>query len=131
MSLNKRHELTEIAKIRCRELRQNQTDAEKIFWEDVRNRKLLNKKFYRQHPLFIDVSERETFYIADYYCHEEKLVIEIDGKIHEYQKERDLLRTQLINLTGIRVIIFNNERIETDLNAVLSEIKTYFNKSPE
>ena len=71
MSLNKNKELREIAKTSCRELRKNSTNAEKDFWNIVRNRKFLGKKFYRQYPIFFDLLGKESFYIADFYCHEE------------------------------------------------------------
>lgn len=88
MNLNIENKLREIAKERCRELRKNQTSSEEILWKVIRNRSFLRKKFYRQYPLFFDYLGKETFYIADFYCHEEKLVIEIDGKIHEKQKRK-------------------------------------------
>jgi len=84
MSLNRDPRLIEIAKQLCRELRKNQTKAEKIFWEAVRNRKFMGLKFYRQYPLFFDYTGKETFYIADFFCFEKKCVIEIDGKIEKF-----------------------------------------------
>ena len=63
MSLTKDPRLKQIARERCRELRKHQTPAEKIFWEAVRNRKVMGLKFYRQHPLFFDYFGKETFYI--------------------------------------------------------------------
>lgn len=58
----------------CKELRQSETTAEKILWKCLRGRKFHGLKFRRQHPLHK--------YIADFYCHEKKLVIELDGEIH-------------------------------------------------
>jgi very-short-patch-repair endonuclease len=127
MSLNKKKELRLIAKVLCRELRKNQTAAEGILWERIRNKKLLGKKFYRQYPIFFDYLGRETFFIADFYCHSSKLVIEIDGKIHNYQKENDRLRDQLINLKGIEVLRINNVEIENDLEKVIDKIKIKLN----
>ena len=74
MSLNNKRELREIAKIKCRELRRKSTNAEKIFWQRVRNRKFLGMKFYRQYPIFYDLNGKESFYIADFYCHDEKMI---------------------------------------------------------
>lgn len=59
MSLNRKKELIEIARVICRDLRKNSTMAENIFWEVVRNKKLNGKKFYRQHPLFYDITGKE------------------------------------------------------------------------
>ena len=73
----------------ARNLRKNATKAEKIFWESVRNRKIKNKKFYRQYPIEFEYYDKIRHFIADFYCHECKLVVEIDGGIHETQKEYD------------------------------------------
>ena len=122
MSLNKKKELKQIAKIRCRELRKNSTKAEQVLWERVRNRKFEGKKFNRQFPIFYDLLGKETFFIADFYCHEEKLVVELDGKIHDNTVEHDKLRTGIINSLGIRVIRFKNEDVEQNIDDVLLKI---------
>lgn len=80
-------------------------------------------KFYRQYPLFFDHFGKETFHIADYFCFEKKLVIEIDGKIHDYQKDRDQLRSFVINMLNINVIRFRNEEVEEDIKGVLQKLK--------
>lgn len=69
------------------QLRKNMTSAEKMLWERLKNKQVLNYKFRRQHPL--------ANFIADFYCHKAKLIIEVDGGIHETaeQKEYDLGRT--------------------------------------
>ncbi len=54
---------------------------------------------------------KETFYVADFYCHQAKLVIELDGGIHQKQKDKDNLRTEIIGIKGIKVLRFNNEEI--------------------
>ncbi|MHB1685759.1 MAG: endonuclease domain-containing protein [Ignavibacteriaceae bacterium] len=125
MSLSKNPELILVAKTICRELRKNSTKEEDILWEKIRNRKLLNKKFYRQHPLFFDLLGKETFYVADFYCYETKLVIEIDGAYHGHQKVNDELRTDVINLLGVKVIRFKNEEVEKNIKRVLDKIKIY------
>lgn len=79
-------------------------------------------KFNRQHPLFFDYFGKETFYIADFFCFEKKCMIEIDGKIHDYQKERDELRTFIINLLNMKVIRFHNEEIENNIHGVLQKL---------
>jgi len=127
MSLSKNPKLIHTAKKLCRELRKNSTPAEKIFWEAVRNRKFLNKKFYRQHPLFFDYNGKETFFIADFFCYEEKTVIEIDGGYHERQKDYDELRTNIINMLGIKVIRFKNEEVVNDMSSILENLKIDFN----
>jgi len=123
MSLSRNPKLILVAKSLCRELRKNSTTAEDILWQRLRNRNLNNKKFYRQYPLFYDVYGKETFYIADFFCFENKLVIEVDGEYHKYQKEKDLQRTDVINFLGIKVIRFKNEEVIKNIIKVLQQIK--------
>ena len=125
MSLNRKKELSLIAKEFCRNLRANQTDSEAAFWEIVRKRKLLSKKFLRQHPIIYDLLGKESFYISDFYCHELKLVIEIDGKIHDYNKENDKRRDMIMSLLGLNVQHFKNEEIENSSSNVSKKIKNY------
>ncbi len=110
----------------CRFLRRNQTDAEKIFWEAVRNRKINGKKINRQFSINVSDSEVPKYFIADFYCFEHKLVIEIDGGIHETQKEYDALRTELIEKTDKKVIRFKNEDVLNRLDWVLTDLKKHF-----
>lgn len=66
---------------------------------------------------------KETFFIADFFCFEDKIVVEIDGGIHEKQKDYDLLRTRIINMRGIKVVRFKNEQIMKSLDSVLTNLK--------
>lgn len=80
----------------CRELRQRETPAEKVLWQNLRNRKFYDQKFLRQYPISVTSAFGKTlYYIPDFYCHESKLVIEADGPIHllkkEYDKNRDVV----------------------------------------
>ena len=59
----------------------------------------------------------------DFYCAEHKLVIEIDGKIHERQKDYDEIRTYIMNTMGIKVIRFKNEEIENNCENIVSKLK--------
>ncbi|MEO9886929.1 MAG: endonuclease domain-containing protein [Balneola sp.] len=103
-----RKNITELA----RELRKNPTPSEKIFWELVRKRRFKELKFLRQKPfVYSQVWSKRYFYIADFYCAEHKLVIEIDGKIHDYQKEYDRQRTIVLENLGLKVIRFKNEEL--------------------
>lgn len=125
MSADVRGKLIPIAKGICRELRKYATLAEKIFWEQVRDRRFLGLKFYRQHPIFVDDNGRETFFVADFYCHEKKMVVEIDGRIHDYQKRHDEMREELIREKAIFVKRFHNEEIEGDIQEVMRKLKEY------
>lgn len=125
MSLKNDPRLRQIAKQICRRLRKNQTNAEKVFWEVIRDRRFRGLKFYRQYPIFFDYTGKETFYIADFFCFEKKSVVEIDGKIHDYQKDRDEMRTFIISMLGFDVIRFGNEEVENDLNDVLKRLEVF------
>ena len=72
----------------------------------------------------------KTFFIADFYCFEEKLIIEIDGKIHDYKLKEDTARTEILNYLGIRVIRFGNEMVSRNLLQVLEIVKKNFTHSP-
>ena len=106
----------------ARTLRKNPTYAEKILWADLRKRRQHEKKFLRQHPIFFSDVGKERFYIADFYCHEAKLVVELDGRVHDFQKEQDEARTFVINQLGIKVIRFTNDDVENNLNDVMERI---------
>lgn len=125
MSLNKNPELIKIAKMILRDLRRNATPAEKILWQKLRNKRFCNKKFYRQHPIFHDFEGKETFFVADFYCHQLKLIIELDGPIHKYKLKEDKNRTEILNILGLDVIRFENEEVESDLDSFLGKLKSY------
>jgi very-short-patch-repair endonuclease len=119
--------LVKAAKKRCRELRQRETDAEKKFWNVVRNRGWRGYKFYRQYPLYYEYSGNESFFIADFYCHEMKLAVELDGRIHENQQELDGIRDEIIKSHGIKVIRIKNDFIEKNVESVLERIASETN----
>lgn len=94
----------------ARDLRKNQTTSERLLWEVLRARKFSGYKFLRQHPIFYRIAKSWVdFYIADFYCNKLKLVIELDGKIHETQEEYDKERDEKLKEKGIQVIRFKNE----------------------
>ena len=97
-------------------LRKKQTDAEKLLWSNLRNRKLNGYKFRRQHAI--------KSYIVDFYCAEKMLFIEVDGEIHlkEEQIEYDKNRTEELNLLEIKEIRFTNEEIDKNISLVLKKI---------
>lgn len=99
----------------ARQLRQEQTSAEEKVWELLRNNKFMGLKFRRQHVV-------EGF-VVDFYCHEYKLAIEIDGGIHKEQKDYDELRQVEIETKDVTFIRITNEEIERDETIVLKKIK--------
>jgi very-short-patch-repair endonuclease len=108
----------------ARELRQKQTKTEDIFWELVRDRKFLNLKFRRQHQI--------GDYIVDFYCHEKKLVVELDGSVHqeEVQKKHDATRDKFLKSSGFTVVRFTNQQFSDDTESVFQRIETLTLSSP-
>ncbi len=98
-------------------LRKEQTKAEKILWRELRNRKLGGYKFRRQHPV-------NKSYVVDFYCASKKLVIEVDGKIHQKEevKRKDKEREQFLIKWKYNILRIKNEEIYNDLNGVLKKI---------
>lgn len=123
MSLTKSAGLVLVAKQVCRELRRNATRAETLLWEELRNRRFGDMKWRRQHPLFHDLLGKETFYVPDFYCHEVKLAVEVDGAIHKKRHQYDQLRDQVIGALGITVVRFTNEQVENDMPNVLALLR--------
>lgn len=115
----KRDNFRNLVKQIVRSLRRDQTESEKILWQAIRNRKISGKKFLRQHPIIFKWESRKRFIITDFYCHESKLIVELDGGIHEDQKEYDELRNYIAKSLGFKVIRFKNEMIIYNLSEVI------------
>ena len=98
----------------ARALRKKQTPAEAIFWELVRDRRFMGLKFRRQHQL--------GDYITDFYCHEHRLIIELDGGIHSAKQSKDHKRDAWMAAQGFKVLRFKNEQLLDDPESVLSAI---------
>lgn len=129
MSIKKKNKMTykEILDL-ARKLRKTHTPYEQIIWNILHNRKLDGIKFLRQHPIIYDMSKKELFFfITDFYCCEYKLAIEIDGKIHDFQKEHDKNRDMIIKDKDINVLRIKNEEIE-DIEKVKIKIRKQFIK---
>ena len=97
-------------------LRKNMTLAERILWSKLRDKEIFSTKFRKQHPI--------GMFIVDFYSHEYKLAIEVDGEVHKDkdQSEYDLGRTAELDKYGIKVIRFTNDQIIYDINSVLTKI---------
>jgi len=93
------------------------TRAEKVLWGKLRSNRFMNLKFRRQHPILN--------YIADFYCHEIRLIIEADGGYHNRPETKllDKARTNEFKRFGITVIRFTNQEILKDKNGVLETLK--------
>ena len=107
--------------IRARNLRLTMTPAEMLLWERLRNNQLSGFRFKAQHPI-------ECF-IADFYCHKARLVVEVDGEIHKEQIEYDKDRTAAIEKHDLKVIRFTNQQVENEIESVILEISQYL-KAP-
>ncbi len=106
---------------RAEELRKNPTHEEYLLWRHLKANQL-GVRFKRQHPIWM--------YIADFYSHELKLVIEVDGSIHNVKDvlEHDILREEDISSFGIRVIRFRNGEIRNEIESVIHRIKVIINE---
>ena len=98
-------------------MRENMTPSEKAVWELLKSKNMLGLRFKPQHPIDI--------FIADFYCHPLKLVIEIDGGIHKSvdQIEYDIGREAELEHWGIKVIRFTNEEVERNITHIQNEIE--------
>ncbi len=98
----------------ARDLRRKQTPAEEVFWHLVRSRRFLGLKFRRQHQL--------GDYVADFYCHDHRLVIELDGGVHASKRSKDRKRDAWMQAQGYAVIRFPNAQLLDNPESVLSAI---------
>ena len=96
-------------------LRKQPTKAEDILWRRLRVSRFSAAKFRRQVPF--------DRFVVDFYCHAAKLVVELDGKQHEWFAEYDAERTNVLESRGVRVVRFANAEVEADLDSVLARIE--------
>jgi very-short-patch-repair endonuclease len=98
-------------------LRKTMTEPEQKLWEELKGKKMLGLRFRPQHPIDI--------FIADFYCHSLKLVVEVNGGIHKSieRKEYDFGREGELENRGIKVIRFTNEEIENNITQERKEIE--------
>ena len=99
-----------------RDLRQESTLAEDFLWQIIRNRRLNQLKFTRQHSI--------GNYVVDFYCASKRLIIEIDGEVHNesYQKEKDKSRDENLQEMNFTILRFSNKEVQSDINFVKEEI---------
>ena len=98
----------------ARRMRETPTHAEGLLWKKLRKKRLGGFRFRRQHIIY-------TF-IVDFYCPLAKLVIEVDGSVHDDQEEYDREREEIIENLGYQVLRFRNDQIEREIEAVLAGI---------
>jgi len=119
MTNKKLHTIKELAPYR-RALRSNLTPAEAFLWKHLKARRLAGRRFTKQHSI--------KSYIVDFYCASERLIIELDGEVHNNAtvKEYDAQRTSFLNQLGYHVLRFENKMVFDHLESVLKEIKDNF-----
>ena len=106
----------------ARDLRKNPTPAEYILWQRLRRRQILGFKFLRQFPIeWANNQGNKSFFVPDFYCHEKRLIIELDGSVHQEQVEYDQFREEVLKEMGYKILRFRNEELN-DIRIVLRKI---------
>ena len=101
---------------RAKVLRENMTDAENLLWQKLQKKKIMGLRFKAKHPIDI--------FIVDFYCHKLKLVIEVDGKIHDLTDNKEYDKGRIVEMEnyGIKFIRFSNQQIIENIHKVIQEI---------
>ena len=106
--------ITSEKKQRAKELRREMTPEEALLWHELRTNKLAGWHFRRQQVI--------DGFIVDFYCHAASLIIEVDGGIHEMQKEQDAERDTHLISRGFRILRVTNDEVNNDIQGVLQKI---------
>ena len=103
----------------ARELRKKMTIAEVLLWQEIRDKKILGYKFFRQKPI--------DNYIVDFYCRDLQLVIEVDGKTHDNDEtiEKDFIRQNRLESLGVQFLRFNDQDVKDEIESVLYTIRNW------
>ncbi|MEO6693197.1 MAG: endonuclease domain-containing protein [Saprospiraceae bacterium] len=115
----------------ARNLRKNPTESEKYFWELIRKRKVHNLKFLRQFKIeHSNINVVKNYFFVDLYCHQIKLIVEIDGQIHLQQKEYDQERQAILEGIGYKVIRIRNDEVKnkSTINDFVNSCKSLIQK---
>jgi 5-methyltetrahydrofolate--homocysteine methyltransferase len=99
----------------ARSMRRAPTRAEEVLWQAVRHKAIDGFKFRRQHVI--------GRFIADFYCAEGRVVIEVDGEIHDHQRQDDADRDDYLRSAGLTVLRFTNDTVLTQLPEVIAAIR--------
>ena len=122
MSKQSTHSKIELKQFR-KILRHNLTPSEAFLWKHLKSRQLEGRRFTKQHSI--------NNFSVDFYCAKERLIIELDGEVHNNPEALayDQLRTKQLTTLGYNVIRFENKMVFDNLASLLSEIKSCFNGS--
>lgn len=99
----------------ARDLRGRETPSEELLWQALRDRRMAGCKFRRQHPI--------SKFVVDFYCMERRLVVEVDGEIHDQQQDYDAERDAILAGLGLRVLRFPNAEVQREFHHVLATIR--------
>lgn len=99
---------------RAKQLRTQMTPAEKLLWQHLRNNRLNGLHFRRQQII--------DGFIVDVYCHAAKVIIEVDGDVHQHQRDYDEARDRHFQINGLTMLRLTNEAVRDRLDDVLSQI---------
>ena len=113
-----KQKMTEVA----RQFRKEPTRSENILWQALRGRKLEGRKFRRQQPI--------GAFIVDFFCGSERLIVEVDGGIHQSQQEADQQRQELLESLGLRMVRLSSELVESNLDQALEIVRGAFSPHP-
>jgi very-short-patch-repair endonuclease len=103
------------------------TWSERELWRELRSRRFKGYKFRRQHPIvYQQIEKRKYFYVADLYCTSGKAVVELDGKIHEFedQKKYDEARNVVMTEMGYKILRLQNEELQK-MNDALNKLEKF------
>jgi very-short-patch-repair endonuclease len=100
----------------ARQFRKEPTQSEKLLWHELRGRKVNHIKFRRQQPI--------GSFVVDFYAPSIRLVIEVDGSIHDQQIEADFARQEILELLGLKVLRLSAYQVENDISACLEKISS-------
>ena len=107
---------------RARQMRREMTSAENALWQRLRASRLGGLHFRRQQII--------DGFIADFFCHSARLVVEVDGGVHENQQDYDAERDRIFSAHGLRILRFTNTEVRTNLPRVLDLILTAARQTP-
>jgi very-short-patch-repair endonuclease len=118
MRCNQLHSLPQFREYRTQN-RQHPTTAEALLWQALKGQQLQGRKFRRQHSI--------ENYIADFYCASAKLLIELDGEVHDdtIARQNDQVRDERLEQLGFKVLRFKNEEVTKNLDLVLQTISQH------
>ena len=120
--LQPKPKLWEMLKPLGRQMRKEPTPAEKKLWERVRKKRILGHKFRRQHAI--------DRFIVDFCCADARLIVEVDGPIHDYTQEEDAIRQEFLESLGFQVVRFTNDEVLNEIDRVVEAIETAVQNPP-